>query len=137
MYSKNDYRYYLEHRMAEENFLAHYGVKGMKWGKLKTTTNYNGKTGMWTRTGGIANDNGKAVTLGKTRSSRTGETGVGVTLINTKKKFNTKNPKSKKLGRLEYINTGATKTVAVNTTTKKKRRKATAKRIADLVTRGY
>ena len=33
MYSKNDYRYYLEHRMAEENYLAHYGVKGMKWHK--------------------------------------------------------------------------------------------------------
>lgn len=35
MYSKNDYRYYLEHRMAEENYLAHYGVKGMKWHKHK------------------------------------------------------------------------------------------------------
>lgn len=32
MYSKNDYRYYLEHRLAESNdYLAHYGVKGMKW----------------------------------------------------------------------------------------------------------
>lgn len=32
MYSKNDYRYYLEHRCAEsDNFLMHYGVKGMKW----------------------------------------------------------------------------------------------------------
>ena len=32
MYSKNDYRYYLEHRLAEsDDFLAHYGVKGMKW----------------------------------------------------------------------------------------------------------
>lgn len=35
MYSKNDYRYYLEHRMREENYLAHYGVKGMKWNKRK------------------------------------------------------------------------------------------------------
>lgn len=35
MYSKNDYRYYLEHRMAEENYLAHYGVKGMKWKQHK------------------------------------------------------------------------------------------------------
>lgn len=34
MYSKNDYRYYLEHRLAESNnYLAHYGVKGMKWKK--------------------------------------------------------------------------------------------------------
>lgn len=32
MYSKNDYRYYLEHRLAEsDDYLAHYGVKGMKW----------------------------------------------------------------------------------------------------------
>ena len=41
MYSKNDYRYYLEHRMAEDNYLAHYGVKGMKWKhhKKKLSTN--------------------------------------------------------------------------------------------------
>lgn len=32
MYGKNDYRLYLEHRLAESNdYLAHYGVKGMKW----------------------------------------------------------------------------------------------------------
>ncbi len=32
MYSRNDYRYYLESRLAEsDDFLAHYGVKGMKW----------------------------------------------------------------------------------------------------------
>ena len=35
MYSKNDYRYYLEHRMVEDNYLAHYGVKGMKWKQHK------------------------------------------------------------------------------------------------------
>ena len=36
MYSKNDYRYYLEHRLGESNdYLAHYGVKGMKWNKHK------------------------------------------------------------------------------------------------------
>lgn len=36
MYSKNDYRDYLEHRLAEsDDFLAHYGVKGMKWRKRK------------------------------------------------------------------------------------------------------
>ena len=34
MYSKNDYRYYLEHRASQsEDFLMHYGVKGMKWHK--------------------------------------------------------------------------------------------------------
>lgn len=38
MYSKNDYRYYLEHRMAEENYLAHYGVKGMKWKHKKNSS---------------------------------------------------------------------------------------------------
>ena len=36
MYSKNDYRYYLEHRLAQsDDFLAHYGIKGMKWKKKK------------------------------------------------------------------------------------------------------
>lgn len=33
MYSKNDYRYYLQARLAHsDDFLAHYGVLGMKWG---------------------------------------------------------------------------------------------------------
>ena len=33
MYSKNDYRYYLEHRLlVSDDYLAHYGVIGMKWG---------------------------------------------------------------------------------------------------------
>lgn len=33
MYSKNDYRYYLEHQlMMSDDYLAHYGVMGMKWG---------------------------------------------------------------------------------------------------------
>ena len=37
MYSKNDYRYYLEHRLEEsDDYLAHYGVKGMKWHKHKS-----------------------------------------------------------------------------------------------------
>lgn len=40
MYSKNDYRYYLEHRMAEENYLAHYGVKGMKWKHRKNDVTF-------------------------------------------------------------------------------------------------
>ena len=32
MYSKNDYRYYLENRLIHsDDYLAHYGVKGMKW----------------------------------------------------------------------------------------------------------
>ena len=33
MYSKNDYRYYLENQLAHsDDFLAHYGVQGMHWG---------------------------------------------------------------------------------------------------------
>ena len=32
MYSKNDYRYYLEHHMITGDYLAHYGVEGMHWG---------------------------------------------------------------------------------------------------------
>lgn len=53
MYSKNDYRYYLENQLIHsDDFLAHYGVKGMKWrqhlkGKYKDATleknDYNSK----------------------------------------------------------------------------------------------
>ena len=32
MYSKNDYRYYIEHHMITADYLAHYGVEGMHWG---------------------------------------------------------------------------------------------------------
>jgi len=48
MYSRNDYRYYLEHRCAEsDDFLMHYGVKGMKWKDHK----YAGVTGWASTTG--------------------------------------------------------------------------------------
>lgn len=37
MYSKNDYRYYLENQLIHsDDFLVHYGVKGMKWKNHKT-----------------------------------------------------------------------------------------------------
>lgn len=36
MYSKNDYRYYLENQLIRsDDYLAHYGVKGMKWKQHK------------------------------------------------------------------------------------------------------
>lgn len=39
MYSKNDYRYYLENQLIRsDDHLAHYGVKGMKWKQHKKTT---------------------------------------------------------------------------------------------------
>lgn len=39
MYSKNDYRYYLENQLIRsDDYLAHYGVKGMKWKQHKKTT---------------------------------------------------------------------------------------------------
>lgn len=42
MYSKNDYRYYLEHRLMEsDDFLAHYGVKGMKWKDHRVRMNWS------------------------------------------------------------------------------------------------
>lgn len=37
MYSKNDYRYYLEDQLYHsDDFLAHYGIKGMKWKQHKS-----------------------------------------------------------------------------------------------------
>ena len=42
MYSKNDYRYYLENKIIHsDDFLAHYGVKNMKWGKHKPSQTIN------------------------------------------------------------------------------------------------
>ncbi len=36
MYSKNDYRNYLEHRLMEsDDYFAHFGIPGMKWRKHK------------------------------------------------------------------------------------------------------
>ena len=38
MYSRNDYRYYLERQcMMSDDYLAHYGVMGMKWGVRNDT----------------------------------------------------------------------------------------------------
>lgn len=74
MYSKNDYRYYRENRLLySDDFLAHYGVKGMKWGKKKVTfekrtDSYSGakdyridfnKHEHWSDGIGIRYDNGK------------------------------------------------------------------------------
>lgn len=45
MYSKNDYRYYLEHRLVEsDDYLAHYGVKGMRWKHRKGPSIFGHKT---------------------------------------------------------------------------------------------
>lgn len=42
MYSKNDYRYYLEHQLMDsDDFLAHYGVKGMKWRNRRAAQTIN------------------------------------------------------------------------------------------------
>jgi len=42
MYSKNDYRYYLENQLVHSNdFLVHYGVKGMKWKQHKAAPALN------------------------------------------------------------------------------------------------
>ena len=42
MYSKNDYRYYLEHQLIYSNgYLAHYGIPGMKWHKRRAIKTIN------------------------------------------------------------------------------------------------
>lgn len=113
MYSKNDYRYYLEHRMAEENYLAHYGVKGMKWKVHKNRIVRNEDWGDGTRRS-YYQLNGKPGSYGDK---------VGIIKTNNREErsisaFNTKNKKyfrdgekytKKKLGRLsvEYAEDGA------------------------------
>ena len=134
MYSKNDYRYYLEHRLAEsDDYLAHYGIKGMKWKKHSKIT-YDGKTGTWTKVRMLGDNKGRVLGVSTGRSTRTGETAVGVSYANAKKK--SKKPKVKKLGKAVYIDTGDFKSLAIDTTTRRKKRKATAKRLANLVVDG-
>ena len=75
MYSQNDYRYYLEHRLAQsEDFLAHYGIKGMKWKKHKSTS-YDPNTGMLTRTRELTNGS-KSIGIQNFKYTPTGETGI-------------------------------------------------------------
>lgn len=114
MYSKNDYRYYLENQLIHsDDFLAHYGVKGMKWkvhknrivrnedwgdGAKRTYYQLNGKVGSYGDKVGIIKTNNRD------------ERSISA--------FNTKNRKyfrdgekytKKKLGRLsvEYAEDGA------------------------------
>ena len=79
MYSKNDYRYYLEHRMAEENYLAHYGVKGMKW-KIHKAKKAIGEFIYPSTT--VSFDDGSTMKLDSKQHSKTGKI--------TKKKFTTR-----------------------------------------------
>ena len=64
MHSRNDYRYYLEHQlMMSGDFLAHYGVKGMKWHKKKA---YDESTDTNTyMTLGVGGSNTKLVKYGR------------------------------------------------------------------------
>lgn len=84
MYSKNDYRYYLESRLSDsDDFLAHYGVKGMKWKHhLKKAANSIGEFIHPSPT--VTFDDGSTVKLNNKTRSRTGKL--------TKKKLSTREP---------------------------------------------
>lgn len=131
MYSKNDYRYYREHRlMHSEDFLAHYGVKGMKWRKHKQSS-YDPNSQTWTHNTVYTNDLGKGIVIGRIDRPYTGETGIAITRVNRNKKAKT-NPTYNKIGRISSTNLGNAKTTYIDTTTKKKRKKA-ARRVASKI----
>lgn len=132
MYSKNDYRYYLENQlMHSDDMLAHYGIKGMKWKKHKQT-NYDPNTGDWSRTSLIGDNKGHAIALSKQHNSRTGKTGIGLTYVNSNKKEKY-TPSINKVGRISTSNTGNSKTIAIDTSNKKKVRK---KKVTNLIKAG-
>ena len=134
MYSKNDYRYYLENQlMHSDDFLAHYGVKGMKWSKVKKKLSYDSDSGIWTNTrGGFVNNKGRGIVATSAQNSNTGETAIGLTYVNANKKIK-KNASYNKIGRLSTTDTGVTKTIALDTTTKKKRKKASQKNVVNMI----
>ena len=97
MYSKNDYRYYLENQLAHSNdFLAHYGVKGMKW-KQHLKNKYvsigskkydNGKKSIDLYTGPSKKE--RSIKKGRV-SIDTGSEGSHISIDTTKKKKSKKN----------------------------------------------
>ena len=119
MYSKNDYRYYLEHRMAEENYLAHYGVKGMKWKVHKI--NYNT---------GDTSGRGFEISNNSTRQSygihyATYNKGKGKALVYTKQNPQEKNSGKfvdKTKGRLNTFGDKSYKEVTLDLSKKKKKK---------------
>lgn len=139
MYGKNDYRYYLENQLAHsDDYLAHYGVKGMKWKqhlKKKFNDNYdvykisgehdvyggrNGQTKMGTvkyKERGIESKNAyKYVSVGSHKYSN-GKSTRDLYFSPTKKEHNIKK------GRLT-INTGEEGSyVSIDTTKRKKSKK--------------
>ena len=57
MYSNNDYRYYLENQLYHsDDFLAHYGVKGMKWKQRLAGVNEVKRSAIGARDGKLVTD---------------------------------------------------------------------------------
>ena len=135
MYSKNDYRYYREARLVHsDDFLAHYGVKGMKWHK-HTKLSYDGGTGLWTDATHYVNNKGKVISLSRFSKTSTGETGVGIAYTNANKKMK-RTPSYNKVGRVSTVNTGNSTSIVFDTTTKKKRKKAAQRNAKKLIKAG-
>lgn len=117
MRSKNDYLDYLERRMSGDNYLAHYGVKGMKWKKhtkLSFTGDDNHEDSRWTKTTEISNGR-TAYGLEKSRNIHTGETGLRL--------YKEGKSGTKYGNRITKRSTGYSKSVEIDTSSKRARKK--------------
>ena len=141
MYSKNDYRYYLENQlMHSDDYLAHYGVKGMKWKQHKVGVKINEPWENGSKRSYIEFNKqslGPNAPKGAYYSDK-----IGI-ITNKKKKtvsaFNTTNQKyfkddekytKKKRGRLtsEYAEDGSTHTLDLSKKKKRKKNKVSSLR---------
>ena len=146
MYSKNDYRYYLENQlMHSDDFLAHYGVKGMKWKHhLKNKFNQNFElykgTNKWnsdlygsgqTKYAGIESkkDPSKYLEVSKYKHSD-GQRQINVRFSPTKKNH------YKRLGRIRLSSSSDGSVVSIDTSSKKSYKKNNAKELRSVVNGG-
>lgn len=146
MYSKNDYRYYLEHRLSNsDDYLAHYGVKGMKWKKhlkkvlskyanfYKDSRSYNDGY----RDGGTSKHIGV-----ESKKNPNKYLEVSKFKYNDGSKYTniyfspTKKSHYKRLGRVRLNAASEGGTISIDTSSKKQYKKNNAEELGDAVRRG-
>ena len=101
MYSKNDYRYYLENQLIHsDDFLAHYGVKGMKWKHRKKSS----EPDKWTSDGKISREwwDYNSTTSQKINSRGNSVKNVAEGAVNNYKKQEAKNTKKSKVDIISF-----------------------------------